>query len=226
MSIDLKGKYLEVKANWRELLITLTIGLIGSILFVYLNLPLPWVIGALFTTTCAAMMGQKLWVPDWLRANSHLVLGALFGTTVSPDILSNFLAWFPTMIAVTVYVVLVMPPIMLYLVKVVRLDIITAYFASAPGGLLPMTYLGGAMGGDPKAISLIQSARIIMTVLLIPFAFTLFGGYEPTGDIGTGGSFSTLNIYDGGLLLGVSVLGFMIPSSAELTMRSKRSAIG
>jgi hypothetical protein len=210
VSLNLHEKYLEVKANWQQLLLTLGIGLFGSLVFVYLKLPLPWVIGALFTTTCAAMMGQKLWVPDWLRANSHLVLGALFGTTVSPEFINNFLAWFPSMIAVTVYVVLVMPPIIFYLVKVVRLDIMTAYFSAAPGGLLPMTIMGEAMGADAKSISLIQSSRIIMTVLLIPFSFTLFGGYEPSGSIGTGGSFAALNIPDGLLLLGASIVGFMI----------------
>lgn len=210
MSFDLRGKYLEIKENWRQLLLTLSIGLVGSLVFVYLKLPLPWVIGALFTTTCAAMMGYKLWVPEWLRINSHLILGALFGTSISPEFLNNFLEWFPSMIAVTAYVVLVMPPIMFYLIKVVRLDVITAYFSSAPGGLLPMTLMGGAMGADVKSISLIQSSRIIMTVLLIPFSFTLFGGYEPTGSIGTGGSFSALTLSDGGFLLGASIIGFMI----------------
>jgi membrane AbrB-like protein len=193
MSTSLQVKYTEIKENWRQLIRSLVIGLVGSLIFVYLNLPLPWVIGALFTTTAACMLGQKLWIPDWLRANSHIVLGALFGTSVSPEFFGNFLSWFPSMLAVTAYVVLVMPPIMFYLVKVVRLDIVTAYFSAAPGGLIPMTALGQAMGADAKSISLIQSSRIILTVLLIPFLFTLFGGYEPSGRIGTGGSFLALS---------------------------------
>jgi membrane AbrB-like protein len=210
MSTSLQVKYTEIKENWRQLIRSLVIGLVGSLIFVYLNLPLPWVIGALFTTTAACMLGQKLWIPDWLRANSHIVLGALFGTSVSPEFFGNFLSWFPSMLAVTAYVVLVMPPIMFYLVKVVRLDIVTAYFSAAPGGLIPMTALGQAMGADAKSISLIQSSRIILTVLLIPFLFTLFGGYEPSGRIGTGGSFLALSIFDGLFLLGISVSGYVI----------------
>jgi hypothetical protein len=210
VSLELKSKVIEIKENWRDLSITLAVGLMGSLFFVYLELPLPWVIGALFTTTCAAIMGQRMWVPNWLRSNSHLVLGALFGTSVSPEFLDNIVKWLPSMFAVTAYVVLVMPPIMLYLVKVSRIDAVTAYFSAAPGGLLPMTLLGGAMGGDEKTISLIQSSRIILTVLLIPFAFTIFGGYEPTGSVGTGGSFKDLGLSEGLLLLALSMAGFMI----------------
>jgi uncharacterized protein len=210
MPLKLGEKYDEIRENWRQLLITLSIGLVGSLVFVYMKLPLPWVIGALFTTTCAAMTGQNLWVPNWLRTTSHLVLGTLFGTSVSPDFVNNFFAWFPSMLAVTAYVVLVMPPIIFYLMKVVRVDFITAYFSSAPGGLLPMTIMGEAMGADAKTISLVQSARIIMTVLIIPFAFTLFGGYEPTGNVGTGGSFAALTISDGLYLVGASTIGFMV----------------
>mgnify|MGYP003977239969 FL=1 len=210
MSLELNEKYLEIKNNWQKLALTLSIGLVGSLIFVYLKLPLPWIIGALFTTTCAAMMGQKLWVPDWMRSTSHLVLGTLFGTSVSPDFINNFMAWFPSMVAVTVYVVIVIPPIIFYLVKVSRLDIVTAYFSAAPGGLLPMTILGGSMGGDEKAISLIQSSRIILTVLIIPFSFAIFAGYEPTGAVGTGGSFQALSLSNGLLLLATSIIGYLI----------------
>lgn len=66
------------------------------------------------------------------------------------------------------------------------------------------------MGADEKAISLIQSARIILTVLIIPFAFAIFAGYESTGKVGTGGSFKALGLSDGVLLLATSFIGYLI----------------
>ncbi len=210
MKIDLYAKYAELRKNWFQLCCTLSIGLIGSLLFLYLNLPLPWMLGSLCTTTCAAMLGQQIWVPDWLRVISLLILGALFGTTISPELLDVFVDWVPSIIAVTAYVLIVIPPTMLYLVKVVKLDAITAYFASAPGGLLPMTFIGQEMGGDAKIISLIQSSRIILTVLIIPISYALFAGYVPSEKIGTGSSFASLNLGGGLILLTVSILGFAI----------------
>jgi hypothetical protein len=216
MNFNIYGKYIEIKRNWLQLFSTLIIGMIGSLIFVYIALPLPWLLGALFTTTCAAMAGKKIWIPDWLRLISLLVLGALFGTTVSPSFLNDFLKWLPSIMAVTVYILLVVPPIMIYLVKIAKLDLITAYFASAPGGLLPMTFIGKEMGGDPKIISLIQSSRIILTVLIIPITYALFAGYTPTGKIGSGGSFLSLDPISGLTLLSVSILGFFIVSPLKI----------
>ena len=210
MKFDLYAKYNAIKINLFLLFKTATIGLIGSLIFVYLQLPLPWLLGALLTTTSTAMLGQKIWVPNWLRMICLLILGALFGSSVSPDILDDFLTLIPSIIAVTAYVLLVMPPIILYLMKIVKLDLVTAYFASAPGGVLPMTFIGKEMGGDAKVISLMQSARIILTVLIIPISYTLFAGYIPSGEIGSGGSFSTIDPISGLVLLTISVIGFFV----------------
>ena len=167
-------------------------------------------LGALFTTTGAALMGQKIWLPDWFRVVGLLILGALFGTTISPKLLDVFMGWLPSIIAVTVYVLIVIPPTMLYLVKVAKLDAITSYFASAPGGLLPMTFIGQEMGGDARVISLIQSSRIILTILIIPISYAIFFGYVPSGKIGSGGSFASLDPGGGLVLLIISILGFII----------------
>ena len=210
MKFDLYAKYNAIKINLFLLFKTATIGLIGSLIFVYLQLPLPWLLGALLTTTSTAMLGQKIWVPNWLRMICLLILGALFGSSVSPDFLDDFLTLIPSIIAVTAYVLLVMPPIILYLMKIVKLDLVTAYFASAPGGVLPMTFIGKKMGGDAKVISLMQSARIILTVLIIPISYTLFAGYIPSGEIGSGGSFSTIDPISGLVLLTISVIGFFV----------------
>ncbi|MEE2998948.1 MAG: AbrB family transcriptional regulator [Pseudomonadota bacterium] len=210
MKFDLYAKYNAIKINLFLLFKTATIGLIGSLIFVYLQLPLPWLLGALLTTTSTAMLGQKIWVPNWLRIICLLILGALFGSAVSPGFLDDFLTLIPSIIAVTAYVLLVMPPIILYLMKIVKLDLVTAYFASAPGGVLPMTFIGKEMGGDAKVISLMQSARIILTVLIIPISYTLFAGYIPSGEIGSGGSFSTIDPISGLVLLTISVIGFFV----------------
>ena len=209
MKTDIHAEYIELKSNWLELCCTLSIGLVGSLFFVHLDLPLPWMLGAIFTTTSAALLGIKIWVPGWLRILGLLILGALFGTTISPELFDDLLDWLPSIIAVTGYVLIVIPPTMLYLIKVVKLDAITAYFASAPGGLLPMTFIGQEAGGDAKVISLIQSSRIILTVLIVPISYALFAGYVPSGKVGTGASFASLELKGGLTLLAVSILGFI-----------------
>ncbi len=210
MRSDFRVKYHEFKENWRQLFLALFIGLIGALIFAYLRFPLPWLLGALFTNTCVTLMGCKIWVPGWLRATSLLILGALFGSSISANFLTNFVTWLPSMCAMIAYVILVMPPSLFYLKKIAGLDPVTAYFASAPGGLLPMTLLSETMGGDTKSVSLIQSSRIVLTVAIVPLAFTIFADYTPSGIVGTGGTFARLEFFGSFALIGVSIVGYLI----------------
>jgi hypothetical protein len=52
------------RQQWRSLVVSLIIGLGGALLFIYLTLPLPWLIGPVFATTLAAMIGVKIWMPN------------------------------------------------------------------------------------------------------------------------------------------------------------------
>jgi hypothetical protein len=49
----------------------------------------------------------------------------------------------------------------------------TCYFAAMPGGLNDMTIMGGAMGGEERAIALAHALRILTVVLTIPVWYRL-----------------------------------------------------
>ena len=100
------------------------------------------------------------------------------------------------MIAILLYVVVSVMILTVYLIYIAKYDFKTAFLASAPGGMIPMTLLGQAYGADDKIIAIMQSERLILTVLTIPIAFRLFAGYVPSGDVGTGGSFASFLLGD------------------------------
>lgn len=54
----------------------------------------------------------------------------------------------------------------------------TCYFAAMPGGLNDMTILGGAMGGEERAIALAQAVRILTVVMTIPVWYRLVNGAQ------------------------------------------------
>ena len=54
----------------------------------------------------------------------------------------------------------------------------TCYFAAMPGGLNDMTILGGAMGGEERAIALAQALRILTVVMTIPVWYRLVNGAQ------------------------------------------------
>ena len=200
----------ELRENLFRVLLSILIGLIGAKFFIYLRLPMPWMLGPIFTATLASLLGMRIFVPIWIKSLMIMVIGVLFGTTVSPELIGQLILWIPSMIGVLLYLLIVIPPIVFYLIKVAKYDFVTAYFSASPGGIIPMMVMGGAMGGDERKIFLLQSTRMILTVITIPMAFRLFTEYEPSGMVVTGGSFQNINIINGTLMIAVALFGYAI----------------
>ena len=156
----------------------LGIGAVGSVAFAALGLPLPWLLGALTATTIASLAGLELRVPERVRRPMIAVLGAMLGTTFTPDRLAGALDWLPTLSALPIYVILVGAVIFFYLRRFSSFDPTSAFFAATPGGLSEMIALSYQLGGDQRRVSLVHGARLLFIVFTIPFLARSFG-YAP-----------------------------------------------
>ena len=187
----MKHHLLDLRTHWRACLITLAIGFTGAVVFAWVKMPLPWVTGPLFFTTIIVLSGIELWMPIWLRPPSLVVLGVLFGSSISPNFVDLIIAWLPSMASVLVFVIVTIVLLTAYFIFAGKYDFVTSFLSAAPGGLIPMILLGQSYNADDRVIAVVQTLRLILTVLTIPFAFRLFAGYVPSGNIGTGGTFAT-----------------------------------
>src|ERR687892_1471449 len=161
--------------------IALGLGALGGAAFAALALPLPWLLGALAATTAGSLSGLELRVPEHLRRPMIAVLGAMLGTTFTPERLHGALSWLASLAALPVYVVLVGGVIFLYLRRCSDLDPTSAFFAATPGGLSEMIALSDQLGGDQRRVSLVHGARLLFIVSTIPFLARWFGSDIPAG---------------------------------------------
>lgn len=161
--------------------LALLIGTVGGWLAFLLALPLAWMIGAMLATTAAAAGGLKIALPTPLRTVMVAVLGIMLGSGFSPEILARLGEWSISLAALVGYIVVSGAASLLYFRLVANYDRVTAYFSAMPGGLSEMILVGGEMGGDSRIISLIHAARVLLVVMLLPFAFQLLIGYDAAG---------------------------------------------
>jgi len=187
---------------------TVLLGAVGGWLFLQLAMPLPWMIGALIFTTIASLSGAPLVRPQRLRIFMVPALGVMLGASFTPDVLDHIQKWLFSLSALVIYALGVTAIVSYYLVKVARWDAPTAYFSASPGGFGEMALLGEAMGADDRKISLNHSVRILITVLVIPFWFKFFEGYEP-GDMAILGNASDLRLKDAAILIICAVIGYL-----------------
>lgn len=188
---------------------SLVLGLLGGILFQFLGLPLPWILGPLLFNVAATMSGAKVRVPDWLKLSMFTVLGAMFGMSVSPELPAQITRWLPSIGMIFLFVVVVVAMVTLYLHKVAGFDWVTAYFSATPGSLLAMLALGESYGGDPRTMSLIHLVRLIITVFSIPLAFQFFGGHESLGGLDLAHLEPGFGWLDMGLLIALCLTGYL-----------------
>lgn len=156
------------------------IALCGAILAYGVHMPLPWMLGPLIATAAASLLGVRIaGHPPAMPRQSRLVfvpvLGIMIASRMTPDIVGGLWRWWPSLVAVVPYVVL----LQLLNYGVFRLagryDPSTAFFAASPGGLVEATLLGTRHGGSPARIIMQHSTRVTFSMVTIPFLLTAMG---------------------------------------------------
>ena len=151
----------------------------GGAFFVWLNLPLAWMLGAMVATTAASLGGATLYVPSPMRSTMISILGVMLGASFSPEIFDKAREWPLTIGCLLLYLGFLIGILFLYFRRIVGLDTTTAYFSATPGGLSEMVITGAAMGADDRTIALIHASRVLLVVLAIPFWFRFMTGVTP-----------------------------------------------
>ena len=192
--------------NTAKFLFALALGALGGAVFYMLQLPLPWMLGAMSFVTIAAMSGAPL--VSWPRFRNGMVavLGVLLGSQFNAEIFARIADWYVGLAGVAVSGGVMVALCTVYYRKLGRYDRTSAYFSAIPGGLSEMMVLGEAMGGDARRISLSHGVRIITAVFLIAFYFRLFEGYQPVNLVGE--EISAVGWRDGLILAACTVLGW------------------
>jgi len=71
-----------------RMLLALCIGLIGSIVFIYLHLPLPWLLGAIFASSIAMKFEHlPIQSPKPFSTPARIFIGLTIGSAFTPEIL-------------------------------------------------------------------------------------------------------------------------------------------
>jgi membrane AbrB-like protein len=98
-------------------------------------------------------------------------MGVLIGSSFSPDFARAVPQWLFAICALAIHVSLVGALCFTFFRRVARFDCVTAFFCSAPGGIMEMLTLAELHGGSTRAISLIQATRTLLIVATVPVYF-------------------------------------------------------
>src|SRR5207344_2355423 len=129
----------------------------------------------------SAIAGRPMLIPTLLMQAIFVLIGTSLGAVVTPETLHG-MATYPLSIAV---LILAMAVISVggagYLRLVHRWGTIDSYLAAAPGGMSQVLALGAELGGDLRAIAIVQSIRVVVIAVGLPAGLSVLGlvGHAP-----------------------------------------------
>ncbi len=149
-------------------LLTYALGLAGAVVFIALNLPLPWLFGPMAFCLLGALAGLQIKTVKPLGEAMRTILGVAVGASVSVGLLLGLGDIWATLLLVPVMVLLIGWIGVWFFQRFAGYDFPTAYYAAMPGGLQDMIVFGEEAGGNVRAISLIHATRVLVIVVLLP----------------------------------------------------------
>ena len=158
---------------------TLAIALTGGATFTLLGLPAGLVSGSVLAVATAALLGRPVRLPLELARICYVIVGMLLGTVVTPETLRGVATW-PASIALLMLASLGMiVATAAYLRIVHRWDMLSALLGASPGAMAQVIALSTELGGDLRAIAIVQTVRVLLLVLGLPNGLALFGLVVP-----------------------------------------------
>lgn len=168
----------DPRAFYRGVALAIGLGVIGGVIFNWLTMPLPWMLGPMVINTLAAVLGLQIRAPMQIRPYVVVVIGVMLGSGFSPALYDQAAAWALSFLFLGAYLAVAGAVIVPFYRRVGGLDPVTAYFSGMPGGLYEMMAVGKEMGGDDRTIILAHASRVVVTVALVAIWFRLIAGYE------------------------------------------------
>lgn len=154
---------------------TLAIASVGGAALAMVGVPLAWMIGAMLATA-AWGWNRPAAVPGWVRPAALLVLGLGLGSTFSGPVLAAVAGALPLLVAAglaSMAAGLAVAPIF---TRLARTDRRTAFYCAVPGGVVVMAVLAQAARADVATVTLAQTLRLVLVVLVFPPVLGWLGG--------------------------------------------------
>jgi len=181
----------------QETVETLAIALAGCLAFTFLDLPAGLVSGSVVAVATAALAGRPMKLPLLLARVCYVIVGILLGAVVTPETLRGVTTWPASIALLMLCSIGMILATMSYLRLVHRWDPLSALLGASPGAMAQVIALASELGGDLRAIAIVQTVRVLLIVIGLPNGLALFGLVVPAVAVARGPA-------------GIAVLGQMI----------------
>ncbi|MHA3978105.1 AbrB family transcriptional regulator [Halovulum sp. GXIMD14794] len=179
---DEPDSYPDLLKRAATVALLLALGTLGGFAAQALGMPMPFLVGGLvtigiYTIVMFNVAGREVRFPQKIRKVFIAFIGVMIGGAFSRELVSVLPSLWLVFVAMLLYVVAAHALGYQFFRRIGRYDEVTALYAAMPGGLIEAVAMGEAAGGDVRILSVQHFARVVITVLTIPFLFLIWTGH-------------------------------------------------
>ncbi len=160
---------------WLRCAMTYSFAAAGGYAALRLSVPLPWMLGPFFLCGALSASGVRLVYLPMGRELAQLAVGLAVGLRFTPATLLATASLLPVMLLGTVYIIVFTFAAALMFRPLAGVSRITAFFATAAGGVADMAVVARERGGDAGSVALTHALRVSTVVAIVPVLVITFG---------------------------------------------------
>ncbi|MFJ7406706.1 MULTISPECIES: AbrB family transcriptional regulator [unclassified Lysinibacillus] len=162
---------------YKQMFLTLCIGLLGALLFQFLHIPMPWLLGAIAAVLCVQLFTKvQLQWHIYFRNIGLVVAGYSIGFAFTKEALQDIQQFLGSIIVLNLIFILLFFAISLIVAKRTELDFPTALTCCVPGGMTQIVAFAEEQGNMNMAvITFYQVLRVLLIVGFVPLMVTSIG---------------------------------------------------
>jgi hypothetical protein len=175
-------------AFWGGLGLTYAVSLVAGYGAEWLGIPLPYMLGPFFLWAVLSLTGRRPTLVPMGRELGQVTIGVAVGLRFTLPILLAVAALLPQMVAATLYLLVVTTSAAALFAWLARTDHVTAFFATAAGGVADMAIVARKYGGNTQSVAIVHAMRVSVVVATVPFLVFFLGtpGNMPAASAATG----------------------------------------
>ena len=163
-----KASQTNSQNSWQNLILTLGVGLLCGYAGKVLNVPGGTITFSMIGCAVLNLCFGRGCMPLWVRQFIQIFAGALIGCTVYREQIEQLQSMLGVVLLGAIGFLLMDLIAAALIVKFTTMDLLTALFACAPGGLTDMTLIAENMGGDSLKVAEMHTMRLIAVIAIYP----------------------------------------------------------
>lgn len=198
------------RADFFPVLKAFAIAFVAGVAFTLVHLPLPWLLGPLTVALVLTLGGHPPAQPKFLVQPVRALLGVAVGGSFTPALVEKLGGMTGSILLMIPYMVIATLLGIMMLMRFARFDRPTAFFASAPGGLADMVMMAEEAGANLRHVTLVQAARLVAIVFLVPFWLQFGEGLPLGGAVPKTTHLGELLVVDALLIVAIAWIGWRV----------------